>query len=95
MENFLLCLISYFKWLLYIVLLKMLFMALLCITIISGQLVWLTVVHDKFILCTVRYATTNDPKMNECYNEQFLSIKSGCYNECRGILLADETRVRT
>jgi hypothetical protein len=27
---------------------------------------------------TVGYATTN-----ECYNEQFLSIKSGCYNENR------------
>jgi len=26
----------------------------------------------------VGYATTN-----ECYNEQFLSIKSGWYNECR------------
>jgi hypothetical protein len=24
-----------------------------------------------------------------CYNEQFLSIKSGCYNERGGILLAD------
>jgi len=24
----------------------------------------------------VEYATTN-----ECYNEEFLSIKSGCYNE--------------
>jgi len=28
--------------------------------------------------CTVGYVT-----MNECYNEQFLSIKSGCYNEHR------------
>jgi len=27
---------------------------------------------------TVGYATTN-----ECYNEEFLSIKSGCYNEHR------------
>jgi len=33
--------------------------------------------------------------MNECYNEQFLSIKSGCYNEHKcynergGILSAD------
>ena len=39
------------------------------------------------------YATTN-----ECYNEQFLSIKSGCYNEHRcynergGILSADVAR---
>jgi hypothetical protein len=31
------------------------------------------------LLCTVGYATTN-----ECYNEQFLSIKSGCYNERGG-----------
>jgi hypothetical protein len=30
--------------------------------------------------------------MNECYNEQFLSIKSGCYNECGGILSANITR---
>jgi len=29
----------------------------------------------------VWYATTNDATTNECYNEQFLSIKSGCYNE--------------
>jgi len=33
--------------------------------------------------------TTNDPTMNECYNEQFLSIKSGCYNQSGGILLPD------
>jgi hypothetical protein len=32
---------------------------------------------------TVGYATTNDATMNECYNKQFLSIKSGCYNENR------------
>ena len=32
---------------------------------------------------TVWYATTNDAKTNECYNERFLSIKSGCYNEHR------------
>jgi len=37
----------------------------------------------------VLYATTNDPTMNKCYKEQFLSIKSGCYNEHGGILLAD------
>jgi len=30
-----------------------------------------------------------DATTNECYNEQFLSIKSGCYNERRGILSAD------
>jgi hypothetical protein len=39
--------------------------------------------HEKY---TVGYATTNDPTTNECYNEQFLSIKSGCYNKCGGIL---------
>jgi len=44
---------------------------------------------------TVGYAKMNDATMNECHNEQFLSIKSGCYNEhrchneCGGILLAD------
>ena len=44
------------------------------------------------------YATMNDATRNECYNEQFLSIKSGCYNEHRcyndrgGILLADIAR---
>ena len=27
-----------------------------------------------------------------CYNEQFLSIKSGCYNELGGILSADVAR---
>jgi hypothetical protein len=34
----------------------------------------------------VWYATTNDPTKNECYNEQFSSIKSECYNERLGIL---------
>jgi len=43
----------------------------------------------------------NDATMNECYNEQFLSIKSGCYvehrcyNERRGILLADIAHMST
>ena len=32
---------------------------------------------------TVGYARTNRPTKNECYNKQFLSIKSGCYNEHR------------
>jgi len=32
---------------------------------------------------TVGYATNNDATTNECYNEQFLSIKLGCYNEHR------------
>jgi len=28
-------------------------------------------------------ASMNDGTTNKCYNEQFLSIKSGCYNEHR------------
>jgi len=36
------------------------------------------------------YATTK-----ECYKEQFLSIKSGCYKERRGILSADVARACT
>jgi len=46
----------------------------------------------------VGYAKTNNPTTNECYNEQCLSIKSGCYNEHRfynergGILSADVAR---
>jgi hypothetical protein len=32
---------------------------------------------------TTNDATTNDATTNECYNEQFLLIKSGCYNENR------------
>jgi len=36
---------------------------------------------------TVVYATTN-----ECYNEQFLSMKSGCYNKRGGIVSADVAR---
>ena len=47
---------------------------------------------------TVGHATTNNDTTNECYIEQFLSIKSGCYNEHRcynergRILSADVTR---
>jgi hypothetical protein len=41
------------------------------------------------IIYTVGYATTKDPTANERYNEQFLSMKSGCYNERGGILSAD------
>ena len=38
-------------------------------------------------------ATTNtDATSNECCNEQFISIKSGCYNERVGILSADVAR---
>jgi len=40
-------------------------------------------------LYTVWCATTNDATKKECYNEQFLSIKSGCYNERGGILSAE------
>jgi len=46
----------------------------------------------------VAYAATNDTATNECYNEQFLSLRSGCYNEhtCYnergGILPADVAR---
>jgi len=42
-------------------------------------------IKDTFTY-TVGYATTN-----ECYNEQFLSIKSGCYNERGGTLSAHVT----
>jgi len=44
-------------------------------------------------LYTVGWATLNDVTMNECYNEQILSIKSGRYNECGGILSADVAHV--
>jgi len=40
-----------------------------------------------YIKYAVGYAATN-----ECYNEQFLSIKSGCYNESGRILSADVAR---
>jgi hypothetical protein len=40
----------------------------------------------------VGYATTNDAATDECYNEQFLSIKSGYYDERGGILSADVAR---
>jgi len=40
---------------------------------------------------TTNDATTNDATTNDCYNEQLLSIKSGCYNERGGILSADVT----
>jgi len=56
--------------------------------------------HSLIIMqcSTVGYATANDPTTNECYNKQFLSIKSGCYNEHRcyndrgGVLSADIAR---
>ena len=48
--------------------------------------------HQNVKWNTVWYATTNEATTNECYNEQFLSIKSGCYNEHGGILSADVAR---
>jgi len=48
---------------------------------------------------TVVCATMKDAATNECYNEQFLSIKSGCYNEHRlynergGILFIMESSI--
>ena len=57
--------------------------------------------HPHLPLYTVGYATTNDTTTNKCYYEQFLSIKSGCYNEHRcynkrgGILSADVARACT
>ena len=44
---------------------------------------------------TVGYATTNDAKMSECYNEEFLSMESGCYNERGGILSTVVARTYT
>jgi len=35
---------------------------------------------EKYVL-KYRGAAANDATTNECYNEQFLSVKSGCYNE--------------
>jgi len=42
---------------------------------------------------TVGHATKKDGTTNECHNEQFLSIKSACYNKHGGILSADVARV--
>jgi hypothetical protein len=48
-------------------------------------------IYIRTYIHTVGYATrkTNDATTNEFYNETFLSIKSGCYNE-RGGILSDE-----
>jgi hypothetical protein len=43
-------------------------------------------------LSVVGYATTNDATANKCYNQQFLLINSGCYNEHGEILSADVAR---
>jgi len=40
----------------------------------------------------VEYATMNDATTKEFYNEEFLSIKSECYNEHGGILSIDVAR---
>jgi len=45
-----------------------------------------------FLYIAVDYATTNDATTDECYNETFLSIKSGCYYERVGILPTDVAR---
>jgi hypothetical protein len=61
------------------------------VSVLSNQ-VWISMTNN---MDTVGYATTNDATMNECYNKQFLSVKSGsynehrCYNERGGILSAD------
>jgi hypothetical protein len=41
----------------------------------------------------VKYARTNDSTTNECYNEEFLSIKSGCYNKRFCMLLLWKVRL--
>jgi len=42
---------------------------------------------------TVGCDTMNDAATNRCYNEQFLSIKSGCYNKSGGILFIMESSI--
>jgi hypothetical protein len=56
---------------------------------VSGQHL-VTLISSVFLehLCIscgyrMKYARTNDSTTNKCYNEQFLSIKSGCYNKHR------------
>jgi len=53
------------------------------------------VFHANFflvLLCyTVGCSTMNSATMNECYNKQFLSVTSGCYNERGGILFITES----
>jgi hypothetical protein len=49
----------------------------------TGIGAYLLAVNSKYKY-TVGYATTNDATTNECYNEQFLAIKSGCYSERGG-----------
>jgi len=39
------------------------------------------VVNIEIYYVKVGHAPTNDVTTNEWYNEQFLSISSGCYNE--------------
>jgi len=58
-------------------------------------------VSEPGLAYTVSYATTKDATTKDCYNEEFLSIKLGCYNEHRcynerwGILSAEVTRAYT
>jgi hypothetical protein len=42
----------------------------------------------------VGYATKNDPKTKECYNEMFLSIKLGCYKERGEIIFTVESSIK-
>jgi hypothetical protein len=44
---------------------------------------------------TTNDATTNNATMDKLYNKQFLSIKSGCYDECGRILSVNVVRVCT
>jgi len=49
-------------------------------------------VHAYAVRTQQPWNTVGNATTNECYNEQFLSIKSGCYNERGGILSADVGR---
>jgi len=42
---------------------------------------------------TVGFATKNDVATKECYKEQYLSIKSACYNEREGVLFLMESLI--
>jgi len=42
-----------------------------------------TAIHTHKLHIRVGYATTNDATKNKCYNKQFLSINSECYNKQR------------
>jgi hypothetical protein len=65
--------------------------------IASCRILWISlyshILHLLSRYSTVGYATTNDATTNEWYNEQFLSIKSGRYNERGGILFIMESSI--